>query len=254
MEIKYHARNYHVSEKLSGVIERKLEKIEKYFDNANAIVVCTKVGNNEKMEITIMASGHAFRAQEDGRDMFKNIDLALSKIERQIVKNRDKLRTVLRKEATERKNAGKEEFIYVKSKEVEEIVAPVEIAKNKSFPIVSLTDFEAEIALSTIDYDFFIYADSETGQVKVMYSREDKKVGVIEITNAKIQEPVTHQEELAKEKAEEKAEKAAAKKVPARTKEAAVPAKAPKAVKTAAAKTTTKKTDTATKKPSAAKK
>jgi putative sigma-54 modulation protein len=181
MEIKYHGKNYHVGDKLDDVVQKKLGKLEKYFDKeTSAIVVCSKVANTEKMEITIISGGHSFRAETSGSSMFKNIDVALGKIERQIVKNRERLRTVIRKEAIEEKK-----YAYVKPKHVEAEFA-AEVKKNKSFPVRTLSDRDAEINLSTLDHDFFVYADEKTKGVKVMYRRPDGHVGVIDLTNASV--------------------------------------------------------------------
>ena len=178
MKLTVHTKNYHVSEKLQGIIEKKLEKIDKYFDYAECTVVCTRVSNTEKMEVTITSGGHAFRAQEENRSMYSNIDVVLAKIERQIVKNKEKLQSVIRRDAVDKKN-----FAFI-SKKQDFVTA--EVVKNKSFDIKLLTDEEAELGLGTLDHNFFIYADEKTKGVKVMYRRPDGHVGIIEVGNASI--------------------------------------------------------------------
>jgi len=178
MTVKYHTRNFHVSEKLADIIDKKLEKLSKYFEKGEAIAVCQKVGNRERMELTIISGGHSFRAQEESDSMYKNVDMVLAKIERQIVKNHEKLRTIIRKEAVEQKK-----YEYIKPKHVGSTM-PAEIKKTKSFDIKTLSDADAELNLATLDHDFFVYADEKTKGVKVMYKRDDGHVGVIDVTNA----------------------------------------------------------------------
>ena len=181
MKTTIHTKNFTVSDKLRGIIEKKLSKIERYFGNdATCTVVCSKVGIVERMELTITSQGHAFRAQEENRSMYSNIDIVLSKIERQVVKNRDKLRTIVRREAVEQK-----QFAYVKPKQVTKMFEPL-VKKNKAFAIKILSDKEAELNLATLDHSFFVYADEATKGIKVMYRRDDGHVGVIEITNASL--------------------------------------------------------------------
>jgi len=178
MKINYITKNYSVNDRMRTIIEKKLERIQKYFDSdASATIVCTKVGNTEKMEITITSRGHAFRAQEENRSMYSNIDFVLSKIERQIVKNKEKLQTVIRREAVDEKK-----FAYKQSKQV--ISAGTEVKKTKSFDIKVLTNEQAEVALATLDHNFFIYANQKTGRINVMYRRSDGHVGIIEVNNA----------------------------------------------------------------------
>jgi len=180
MKTTYTNRNYHISDRLKGIVEKKLEKIKKYFDEGAACtVVCTKVGQIEKMEVTIVSRGHAFRAQEENRSMYSNIDLVMSKLERQIVKNKEKLRDVIRREAVEEKK-----YAYVGKKQTQSFV-DAEVKKTKSFDARTLTNEEAELALATIDHDFFVYVNKDTGKINIMYRRDDGHVGVIEVGNAR---------------------------------------------------------------------
>lgn len=182
MDIKYHEKNYHLSEKLRLLLEKKLERFNKFFDagETTSIIVMTRVGVLEKLELTIMSKGHSFRAQFESKSMANNIDEVLEKIERQIVKNRDRLRTVIRHNAVQAK-----ELSYVKAKQIGAFSEP-EIKKNKSFSIKTLDDRQAQLELETLDHDFFIYADDMTKRVKVMYRRPDGHVGVIDVNNANV--------------------------------------------------------------------
>ena len=181
MNTTIHTKNYHVSEKLRGIIEKKLERLQKYFDDdARCTIVCTKSGVSEKMEITINAQGHVFRAQEESKQMYNNIDGIMRKIEGQVVKNKEKLKTIIRRNAVDEK-----QLAFISRGETAKYI-PAEIKKNKSFAIKILSDKEAELDLATLDHNFFVYADEETQGVKVMYRRPDGNVGVIEITNAVI--------------------------------------------------------------------
>ena len=197
MKVTVHTKNYVVTDRLRAIIDKKLEKIKKYFDgDAECVIVCTKVGAMEKMEITIIAHqgsrSHAFRAQEENRSMYNNIDILLSKIERQIIKNKEKLNCVRRNVVEQNK------FAFVKPKEIKKIKR-AEIKKVKSFPIKVLSDQEAELDLATLDHNFFVYADEITHGVKIMYRRVDGHVGVIEIQNASLRSATTIKTEIKKQ-------------------------------------------------------
>ncbi|MCL2228533.1 MAG: ribosome-associated translation inhibitor RaiA [Firmicutes bacterium] len=182
MEITIHTRNYITSKKFQDLVEKKLLRIEKYFaKDASCTVVCSKIGNTERMELTISTKTHSFRAQSESKNMFSNIDSVLSKIERQIVRNKEKLRATIRKEAIEEKR-----YAYSKTKQIVKL-APAQVKKNKSFEIKILSDKEAEVNLATLDHNFYIYADEATRDVKVMYRRADGHVGIIDVTNATIE-------------------------------------------------------------------
>lgn len=179
MKLTIHTKNYNVSDRLRDIFEKKVAKLEKYFaEDASCVLVCTKVGIVEKLEVTIIANGHAFRAQEENRSMYSNIDIVLSKIERQVVKNKEKLKAAIKHDAVDEKRLA-----YMHPRDTAKFIEP-EVKKNKAFPIKALTDKEAELELATLDHNFFIYANEKTGGVKVMYRRTDGHVGVIDVTNA----------------------------------------------------------------------
>ena len=177
MKTTTHVKNYTVTEKLRSILDKKLCKIEKYFEpSTQCTIMFSTIGKTEKMEVTIVAKEQVFRAQATSGSMFSNIDLTLGKIERQIVKNKERLQTVIKREAIDEKRFG---FFSKEPK-----VTLAEVRKQKSFNILSLNADEAGLALETIDHDFYVYANKNDGKVNIMYKRPDGHVGVIEIGNA----------------------------------------------------------------------
>jgi len=178
MKITVLSKDFKVSDKLKGILDKKIQRIEKYFDpNAKCVIVCSTVGQTEKMELTITSKRHSFRAQVQSRNMYANVDAVLAKIEKQVVKTKDKLKTAIRKEGVQEKLA------FNKPARPSDLVEP-EVRKNKSFDIKILTDEQAKLGLETLDHNFFVYASKTTGQVNIMYRRGDGHVGIIEIGNA----------------------------------------------------------------------
>jgi len=178
MQITTHAKNFNISDKLKGIITKKLDKVQIYFDdNATCAIVCSRIGKTEKMEISITQKSRIFRAEAASGNMYVNIDLALAKIERQIIKHREKLRDVIKADGDDKKFA-----FYTKPPKV----AQAEIMKHKQFAIEKLSVGEAEIALDTSDHSFYVYAHAQSGKVNIMYRRADGHVGILEVANSKI--------------------------------------------------------------------
>ena len=177
MQLTTHSKNYVIGDKLIAILSRKLDSIQKYFDeDATCIVSCSRTGKTDKMEITLTQKGRVFRAEAVSNNMFANIDLALAKLERQIIKNKEKLKDVLRKGVDESK---KYSFFTKEPKFVD-----TEVRRQKSFAVEAMEVAEAELALDTIDHSFFVYANKQNGRVNIMYRRRDGNLGVIEITNS----------------------------------------------------------------------
>ena len=82
---------YKVSQRLDRILREKLERLSKYFDSeANVKVVCLKDAKLEKLEITITSKGLMYRSEVTSDNMYDNIDYALPKLEKQIVRNNEK--------------------------------------------------------------------------------------------------------------------------------------------------------------------
>ena len=91
MKITFVEQKYKITKRFKDVLTDKLNKLDRYFgDGATARVVCSKQNKNEKLELTITNKGLLYRSEVTGLNMYENIDLALPKLERQIVRNREK--------------------------------------------------------------------------------------------------------------------------------------------------------------------
>ena len=68
-----------------------IEKLEKYFNkDVDVKVACSEQNDNCKLEITINSAGLFIRSEVTSDNMYNNIDLAMPKLERQIVKSHKK--------------------------------------------------------------------------------------------------------------------------------------------------------------------
>ena len=104
--------------------------------------------------------------------MYENIDLALPKLEKQIVRNREK---VTQSKRSAPKNVG---FEFLE--EVPDLKLP-EIYKKKTFELDPIMVDEAKDAIERLGHTFYIFLNAETGKVNVLYRRSDKKYGLIEV-------------------------------------------------------------------------
>ena len=170
MKIKFVERNYKIADRFKEVMKAKLEKLKRYFgDDATVTVACVKQNKQEKLEITVSNKGILFRSEFMSDNMYDNIDLALPKLEKQIVRNREK-----KIDAKKKKNEF--EFIY----EMPEVKLP-EVFKKKSFNLDPMSEDEAKDAIERLGHTFYIFLNAESGKVNVLYRRNDGKFGLIEV-------------------------------------------------------------------------
>ena len=179
MQLTTHSKNYSINDKLMKILTVKLDKLQRYFDEgATCAIGCSRTGRTEKLEITVTQKGRLFRAEAVSSNMFVNVDLALAKLERQIIKNKEKLKSILRSEGIDDKKFA----FYTKPPKFTE----AEVIKQKTFAIDPLSPEEAKLAMETIDHSFYVYANKNNSKVNIMYRRTDGNVGIIEISNSKV--------------------------------------------------------------------
>lgn len=173
MKIKYYSKDYKISDKFKEIIEKKLDRLSKYFPkDYDCKVNCVKQGKNEKLEITINADGLFLRSEVMSDEMYNNIDMALPKIEKQIVKNNGKYKQKF-------KSVEKDMFEFLT--EMPEML-PEKVVKTKRFELVPTTMEDAEAQMEALGHTFYIFLNAETGLVSVIYKRNDNQLGMIEIT------------------------------------------------------------------------
>lgn len=172
MEIKYISKNYKISDKLKDIIEKKLSKLEKYFTKDTTVkVACTEQNDICKLEITINSAGLFIRSEVESDNMYNNIDLSMPKLERQIVKNNKKYKNKF----AERLIADTLEFL-----EEEPASEPYKVVKKKTFELDPMTVEDAEAYMEAVGHNFYVFLNAETGEINVLYKRNDGNLGLIE--------------------------------------------------------------------------
>jgi len=173
MEIKYVAKNYKISDKFKDIMEKKLSKIEKYFDKDIEVkVACTEQNEKCKLELTINSSGLYLRSEVLSDNMYNNIDLALPKLEKQIVKSTRRYKNKFAEKAT----FDTFEFIEEAPK-----IESQKLVKTKAFDLDPISVEDAEAYMEAVGHNFYVFLNGETGEINVLYKRNDGNLGLIEV-------------------------------------------------------------------------
>ena len=166
---------YKVSQRLERILNEKLSRLEKYFnDEINVKVVCSKNAKQEKLEITVSSKGLLYRSEVSSDNMYNNIDYALPKLEKQIVRNSEKRK--------EKKAKGSKQENFLPYEFIEE--APEELPsvyKTKTFDLDPMLVDDARFAIERLGHDFFVFLNAETGKINILYRRKDGKFGLIDL-------------------------------------------------------------------------
>ncbi len=177
MKFQYSEKKVRLPEKVHAYAEKKVTKLDRYFNgDAEALVAFSVEKNRNKVELTVHAANTWFRASESTSDMFASIDAAVGTIEGQIRKNKTRLARRLRQDAFVR-SANAEEVSFIPDVAEEEY----EIVRMKKFEIKPMTQEEAILQMNLLEHTFFVFRDEDNGgSFAVVYRRNNGGYGLIE--------------------------------------------------------------------------
>ena len=171
MRVTVIGKNIDVTPALREIVEKKISKLDRYFKpNVAARATLTVQKNSQIFEVTIPFNGVILRCEESTDDMYKSIDLVQAKLERQIRKQRTKL---------QRRNNESLRFSNFDEVALEDDDQG-EIVKVKKFNIKPMSTEEAILQMELVEHNFFVFKDSDTDNVNVIYKRKDGNYGLLE--------------------------------------------------------------------------
>ena len=181
MEIKYISKDVSVTPARKSSTEEKLAKFSRYFRNRDSIrtIVTIKVLSERQLsaEVSRQAGTVYLRAKAIDADYYNAIDRVVEKLEGQRRKRKTQLSKNNKKKNKPFNDYFEREAIQDASLEKEDF----EVVKRKSLSLAPRDRDEALARRDALGHSFFIYLDSSTGLVNVLYERDDHSYGVIEI-------------------------------------------------------------------------
>ena len=171
MEIKVTGKELKITDAINDYIERKMDRIEKYFENAEAEVIARLEKNAQIAEIKVMANGETFRAVTEDKDLYASIDKDIDILEGQIRKYKTK------KEKMQKESSLKELNAQKAVHEVED-----EILKVEYYELKPITPEDAKLILEEKPTQMFLtFVNQDSGKVNVIHRLKDgKNFGLIE--------------------------------------------------------------------------
>ena len=155
-------------------IDKKIQRLDKYFDEDVTIKVMMKETREiETMELTIFLGSTLLRAEvvgEIGQTMYDLIDLAIPKLEKQI----KKLHTIIASKSKKFRHKELVENIKAEEKQANQIV------RTKSYDLTAMNENEAMEELELVGHSFYVFLNKHSSKVNVIYKRNDGNYGIIE--------------------------------------------------------------------------
>ena len=167
-------KNIDPSENLKSYVSDKLDRFDKYLDNpAEANVVLTVEKFRHIAEINIAGDKLTIIGSEQTNDMYSAIDMALDKLEKQIKKNKEKIRE--RRSASKNRNRSMLEETDILPDEDAERQVKIRNIEYKPMDIE-----EAVLQMDLIEDNFLVFTNARSDRINVLYRRKDGHYGLIQ--------------------------------------------------------------------------
>ena len=180
MKITITGKDLKATDAIKEYVEKKLMRIEKYFDEQTAENVEVNVTiKNEKdtqtAEMYLYIKGNSYKAVTESKDLYASIDKDIDILEGQMRKTKAK------KEKMQRDSSLKQ--ITITGEEEKQIEN--EVIKNAYYDIRPISVEDAKIKLQDKTGSiFYTFINVDTGKVNVIFKLKDSKnFGLIEPAN-----------------------------------------------------------------------
>lgn len=178
MKIDYIARKVTLTDQNRELAEKKLAKVEKYFNDILDVRVEVDLERHlHVVDLSVNGKDFDLHSKGQNKDVNSAIQEAVDKLEMQARKAKARLKD-------HKQRAGSVAKIdqgwAVDVLEPESIAGgePI-IVERSSIPIKPMSIEEAVLQLDDSSYDFLVFRNSANDRVNVLYRREDKNLGLI---------------------------------------------------------------------------
>lgn len=176
MNVHVTAKNMALTDAIRDYAEKKVSKIKRYFEDIIEVSVVLEVQKNVHVaEILISAKGVFLKGLERSEDLYASIDLAVDKIDKQVVKYKEKLKAHKLMD----KNFAKPLKLNVYESDALHAGTPT-IVVAKDMPVKPMGVDEAVMQMDLLNKNFFVFRNMDSSEVNVVYRRDDGNIGLIE--------------------------------------------------------------------------
>ena len=192
MQFSVTFRHMEATDGLKQYAKDRVERIKKYFPDPISvhIVMSTERGYSHRADVNVqLHNGLKLAGHESTENMYSSIDLVIAKIERQVRKYKSKLRehkvssnftpipwthSVLA-DATPNESIEEEHAPAAEDPKEQTIVK-----RTEKFHADPMSVPRAIMQLNLLHEQFLVFRNADTGQVNVVYRRDDGSFGLIE--------------------------------------------------------------------------
>ena len=183
VRVEINARNLELTDRLRDYITKKAVKLDRYLDLIELVQVdldhrkaARSAADRQVAQLTARGKGVLLRAENRADDIYAAFDQTLDKIERQAERYKGKHWRI----RGDGRSAAQVGLDAPSTEPDTEDLGPA-IVRRKRFPLTPMDEAEAIEQMILLSHeDFFVFMNSSTGHVNVLYRRRDGALGLIE--------------------------------------------------------------------------
>lgn len=165
-------KNFDIGERTKEKIEAVISGIEKIIPPDSFVNVAVNRSKlTYKTDITLKSGKLIVRSEKEDEDMMVSVDKAVENLEKQLLKAKG--RKVAKRKIVEANNAETD------SEALFDEGSPV-IERNKKFEVLPMDAEEAVTQMELLGHDFFVFLNTSTETINVVYKRKNGNYGLIE--------------------------------------------------------------------------
>lgn len=187
MQLNITFRHLDPIDSLKNYAREKVERVNKYLDKATeAHVVLSLERHLHHADISIHSGSFLLRGKERSEDMYASIDLAMDKIERQLKRYKEKLKRHHGRDRVHHRQDLVEQMkvrhqVFEGHGTIAEIPeAAQKVVKTNEFLAHPMGMEEAIMQMDLMNNDFYVFTNSTSMEMNVVYHRKDGTIGLIE--------------------------------------------------------------------------
>ena len=166
--VKITGKDVKATEAIRDYVEKKIERIQKYFEDELDVTLTIKVEGNEQIaEIGVAVKSDMFRAVTEDKDLYASIDNDIDILEGQIRKWKTKREKQTKDESIKQLNA---QTMPETKQDIED-----EIVKTTYYEVKPMHAEDAKLKLQELGNQFLAFINIETNKVNVIYKLKDGK-------------------------------------------------------------------------------
>jgi putative sigma-54 modulation protein len=177
-----------MTDALKEYVIKRIKKLEKYsYDFSDVQATLTVEKERQRIEVTASLNGYLLRGEEETLDMYSSVDLVVEKLERQIEKYRKRFD---KRRGGRQRDGGhfiEEEPDNISLADVSDATDTLEdegsqdtIVRVKKILTKPMSVDEAVMQMNMIGHSFYMFINAASGQMNVVYRRNDGNYGLLE--------------------------------------------------------------------------